>query len=131
HALAVTLDQLVAPLFQIEQRQQLSAPMLDVLPVLAVQSADESQKLDAGELLVNEGAIGNESKNSFCRDWVGGDVDSANAHGASGWPEDSRDHSERCRLAGSVGAEKAEQLALWDAKIYRVDGGERAVTLGE
>src|SRR5438132_12206313 len=57
HAVAVTLDQLVAPLFQIEQRQQLSAPMLDVLPVLAVQSADESQKLDAGELLVDEGAI--------------------------------------------------------------------------
>ena len=60
--MAVALDELVAPFLEIEQRQQLAAAVLDVLSVLTVQPGDETQKLDAGELLVDERPVGDEAE---------------------------------------------------------------------
>ena len=62
HAVAVALDELVAPILEIEQRQQLARAMLDLRPVLIVQAGDESQELRAGQLLIDEGAVGDESE---------------------------------------------------------------------
>src|ERR1044072_4611228 len=62
HAVAVALDQLVAPLLEIEQGEQLARAMLDMIAFLVVQTSDESQELTARELLVDEWAIGNETE---------------------------------------------------------------------
>src|SRR6266542_814022 len=131
HPVAVALHELITPPLEIEQRQQLAAPVFDVLAVLAVQSTDESQKLDSGELLVDERPVGNESQYSFRRDGLGGDVEAANSDGAGGRSQDSGDHAKRSRFTGSIRAEEPEELALGDAKVYRVDGSEGAVALGE
>ena len=45
--------------------------------------------------------------------------------------QDPGDHAQRRRLAGAVGAEKAEQLAARHFEVDRVHRGEAAVALGE
>ena len=45
HAVAVALDQLVAPFLEIEQRQQLARAVLDLVALLPVQAGDEAQEL--------------------------------------------------------------------------------------
>src|SRR6185436_7710248 len=62
HAVAVALDQLVTPLLEIEECQQLAATTFDLGTGLAVQARDEAQKFDTRELLVDERSVGNESQ---------------------------------------------------------------------
>ena len=62
HPVAVALDQLVSPLLEIEQRHQLSSPVLELVTVLPVKPADEAQEFSAGKLLVNEGTVRNKPK---------------------------------------------------------------------
>ena len=77
HAVAVALDQLVAPLLEIEQREQLARAMLDLRALLVVQSGDEAEELGAGQLLVDERAVGDESELALRGDRIGDDVDAA------------------------------------------------------
>ena len=111
HAVAVALDQLVAPLLEIEQREQLARAVLDLRPVLVVQPGDEAQELGARQLLVDERAVGNEAELALRGDRIGDDIDAADVHGAARRPQDAGDHAQRRRLAGAVGPEEAEQLA--------------------
>src|SRR5688500_50726 len=129
HAVTVALDELVPPFVEIEERQQLATAMLDLLSVLAVESGDETKKLRAGELLVDERPVGNEAQNRFCFHGLPGDVDSSNANSTAARSKNSGDHPESRRLAGAVGAKKAEQLACGNVEVDCVDGSERAVPL--
>src|SRR5438034_3521406 len=62
HAVAVALDQLLTPLLEVEQREQLPGTVLDVRTFLVVESCHETEKLDPGELLVYERAIRDEAE---------------------------------------------------------------------
>ena len=70
HAVRVALDQLVAPLLEVEERHQLARAVLDLGTLLAVQPRDEAQELRAGELLVDERPVGNEAELRLRRDRV-------------------------------------------------------------
>ena len=131
HAVAVALDQLVGPLLEIEQRHQLAPAVLDLVAVLAVQSSDEAQEFRAGELLVDERPVGNESEFRFCGERILGEIDSREVNGARGRLEDSRDHAKRRRLARAVGAQESEQLTVGHGEINGINGCERAVFLGQ
>jgi hypothetical protein len=82
HAMAVTLDELIAPLLEIEQRQQLSPSALDVGAALPVQPRDEAQELDAGELLVDERAVGDEAELLLRGHRIISEIDAGDAHRA-------------------------------------------------
>ena len=83
HAVAVALDELVAPLLEIEQRQQLARAMLDLRPFLVVQARDEAQELRAGQLLVDEGSIRDEPEPALRRDRIADQIDAADADRAA------------------------------------------------
>ena len=131
HAMAVALDQLVAPFLEIEQREQLACAMLDLRSALVIQPGDEAQKLCPGELLVDEWSIRNEAELRFRRGWIGHDVDAGDLDASSRRPKNASNHAQRRRFAGAVRSEEAEQLTARHRQIDAVDGRERAVTLAE
>ena len=106
--------------------------MLDLRPVLVVQPGDESQKLGARQLFVDERAIGDEPElGSSRRSDSSINIDPADVDRAARRAEDAGDHPQRRRLPGAVGAEKSEQLAFRHFEVDAVDGGEAAVPLGD
>ncbi len=131
HAVAVALDQLVAPFVEIEQREELARAMLDHRPVLLVQPRDESKKLGAGQLLIDERPIGDEAQLALGGDWICRDVDPADLHGAAGRSQNAGNDAQRRRLPGAIRAEEAEQLSARHLEIDRVHRGKAAVPFDE
>ena len=129
--MAVALDQLVAPLLEIEQRKELPYPVLDLCPALIVQAGNEAQEFCARELLVDKRPIGNEAELRFRRARIGNDVDACDLDPSAGRAQDSGDHAKRRRLPRAVRPEEAEQFTARDGQIDAVDSGEGAVTLRE
>ena len=124
HAMAVALHELVRPLLEVEQREQLSRSVLDLRSVLVVESRDELEELRARQLFVDERAVGNEPELALRGDRIVDDIDAADVDGAARRPSNSGDHPQRRRLAGAIGTEEAEQLALRHFQVDAVDGGE-------
>src|SRR4051794_23539604 len=110
HAMAVALDELVTPFLEVKQREQLSPTVLDLLSLLVVKSGDEAKKLRAGQLLIYERAVGDEPELALRRNRLRNDVDATDFDGAAARTQNPRNHAQRRRLSGAVGAEKAEQL---------------------
>ena len=131
HAVAVALHELVAPLLEIEEREQLAGTMLHLEPALIVQAGDKPKELRARELLVDEGPIGDEAELRFRRARVNDDVDARDLDAPRGRPQYAGDHPEGCRLPGAVRPEEAEELTARHGEIDAVDGSEGTVTLGE
>src|ERR1019366_7121509 len=98
----VALDELVAPLLEIEERHEFARPVLHLGTLLAVQPRNEAQELRAGELFVYERAIGNEPELRLRRDRVLGDVDPSDPDCAASRLQNSGDHAQRGRLPGAV-----------------------------
>src|SRR5438309_10957402 len=105
--------------------------MLHLRPALIVQAGDESQELGAGELLIYERAIGNESELRLGRAGILDDIGSRYLDASAGWPENASDHPERRRLAGAVGSKEPEQFSARNGEVDRIDRGEGTVTLRE
>ena len=126
--MAVALHELVAPLLEVEQREQLARAVLDLRPVLVVQAGDEAQELGAGELLVDERAVGDESEPLLGADRIASARSTPAIDDRAGRrAEDPGDHAEGGRLSGAVGPEEAEQLTARHLEVDRVDRGEAAV----
>ena len=85
HAVAVALDQLVLHSARSKSASSSRHPLLDGVAILVVEAGDESQELRAGELLVDEGAVGDEAELRLGRDRLDGEVDprDVNRSGAS------------------------------------------------
>src|SRR4051812_37637679 len=105
HSVTVALHQLVSPLLEIEQREQLIAATPDLFSILSVQSGDEAKNPGARQLLVDERRIGNEPQLRFRLDWILCQIVSADLHCPRRRLEDARDHSQRRGLARAVRAE--------------------------
>src|SRR6266550_3767943 len=131
HTVAVALDKLVGPFLEVEQRHQLASPVLDLVTILSVQPGDETQKFGAGELLVDERAVGNEAEFRFRGERIFGEVDSREVNRAGSRLQDPGDHAQRRRLPRPVRAEEAEQLAVGNSEIDAIDRCERSVILGQ
>src|SRR5688572_9080869 len=54
HAVAVALDELIPPLVEIEERQQLARAMLHLRSFLIEQTGDESQEFASRQLFIDE-----------------------------------------------------------------------------
>src|SRR4051812_42003219 len=105
--------------------------MLYLVTVLTVQASHEAQKLGAGQLLVDEWPVGDESELRLRRQRILGEIDSRQVDRSRSRLQNSGDHAQRGRLAGAIGAEESEQLAIGNAQINGVDGSKGSVFLGQ
>src|SRR4051812_26462008 len=131
HTVAVALDELVGPILEIEEGHELATAVLDLGTILSVKSSHEAQELHARELLVDERPVRNESELRFRGERILVEVDAGEMDGSGRRLENAGDHPKRGRLAGAIGPEESEQLAIRDTEIYGIDGRERAVILRE
>src|ERR1035437_921906 len=120
----VALDELVAPLLEIEERHEFARTMLHLGALLAVQPRDETQELRARELLVDERAIGNEPELRLRRYRILRDIDPRDLHLAARRLQYAGDHAQRGRLARAVRPDEAEQLARRHVQVDRIDRRE-------
>ena len=67
HAVGEALDELALPARQLEQLEHLRDARLDAVAVHAVEAAVEAQELAGGELLVDEGPVGDEAERGLGR----------------------------------------------------------------
>src|SRR5262249_29519063 len=95
------------------------------------ESRHEAQKLRAGQLLVDERPVRDETQLALRRDRIGGDIDPADLHRSARCLEDSGNDAKRGRLAGAIRSEEAEQLTPRHLEIDPVRGGEAAVAFRE
>ena len=129
--MAVGLDQLILPARQLEHFQQFGDAAFDAVAFLSVQSGDEPQKLRAGELVVHEGAVGDEPEPHLGRQRIDVDVVAAQQHASLRGPQDPGDHPERRRLAGPVRPKAAVEDAARHVQADVVHRDEAAVELGQ
>jgi hypothetical protein len=131
HPVAVRLDQLVLPVGQLEEIEQLVHPLLDGLPLLPVERGHEPQELRARQLVVHVGPVRDEPQPRLGRHRGAGDVVAADRDGSRGRLQDAGDHAHRGRLAGAVGPEEAIDHPRRNVERDPVHRGERAVALGQ
>src|SRR6266516_3265619 len=105
--------------------------MLELVAVLAVESADETQEFRTRQLLVNEWPVGNESQLCFRGERILSEIDSRQVDRTGCRLENSRDHPQRCRLPGAVWPQKPKQFSVGHGQIDRIDGCVLAVFLGQ
>src|SRR5258708_30534480 len=67
HAVGEALDELTLPRAELEEVQHLHEAPLHGLRLEAVEAGVEAQELAGGELLVEEGPVGDESESPLCR----------------------------------------------------------------
>src|SRR4029453_5760313 len=96
-----------------------------------VQPGVEPQKLAGGELLVNERAIRDETERGFRQLRLGGPIVVIPDDTTRGWLQQPGDHSQRRRLAGAIGTEKAMNLAGLNVERHAIARGKPAVLLYE
>jgi hypothetical protein len=127
HAVRVALGQFVAPFVEVEERQQLAGAVLHLGAFLSVESGHEAQELGAREFLVHVRAVRHEAAQRFGAQRLGVQIEAAQAHAAGARFEQAHHQADGGRLAGTVGAEKAEDAAARDLEVETVDGDGVAV----
>ena len=131
HPVAVRFGELVLPAAQLEQLEQLVDPALDDRSFLSIQRRREAEELRTGQLVVDEGPVGNVPQPSLGHQRMALNVFARDVHGAGASAQDSRDHPHRGGLAGAIGAQEAEQGSRRNVERQAVHGGERSVPLDE
>src|SRR5580704_705856 len=109
---------------------ELAEGPFDAIPLAAaaeaVGAAEEIEVLDDRELAVKRKLLGDITNLLPGRGPRGVQIDSRDAQRAAGSGEQAAQHAERGRLAGSVGAQKAEDLAAVNLEADMIDRGERS-----
>ena len=90
----------------------------------AVDGAEEIEGLDGGEIppelvLLTE----DEGEEAAIGVFAFGGIEAGDAGGAARGVDEAREHFERCRLTGAVGAEEADEFALGDGEGDILGGG--------
>lgn len=117
HAVRITLDELVLPRRELKELQEAIRTCLDLVAFPAPQSRHEPQEFTPGELLVQERPIGDVSHAGLRGLGVLIQVSSTHEDLATGRPENTGNHTNRCRLPGSVGAEEAKDLTTRHGQV--------------
>ena len=86
---------------------------------------------EAGEVLVDGRVLPGEADARAQLDGVADDVEARDEHGAGVGLQERREHADRGRLAGAVGAEEPEDAARRDLKVDAVQGPDVAEGLHE
>src|SRR4051812_34359568 len=92
HAVAIALHELVRPIIEIEQRHELAAAVVDLVAVLPVQPGNESKKLRARQLLVDERTVRNKSELRFRGERILGKIDAGEVDGPGSRLENAGNH---------------------------------------
>ncbi len=131
HPVREALDELVAPGAELEQLQQLPGASVGCGRLEPVEPRVEAQQLRGGELLVEEGPVGDEAERLLGPLRLAGEVVSVDRDASGARTQQARDHADGRRLAGPIGAQEAVDLARRDVQADVVDGGEGAEGLDE
>src|SRR5215470_199740 len=99
HPVGEALHQLALPARQLEQPQHLRHPVADPVAVHAVEPAVEAEELARGELVVDEGPVGDEPQRRLRRLGARGEVLTVDHDPAGGGLEQAGDDADRRRLA--------------------------------
>ena len=97
----------------------------------AVEGCDHEEVLEAAERFVNRAGIGHEAEDALCLQGLCYNVKSRDGCRAAVGPEEAGEHFQRGRLAGTVRAEEADDLAGGDLQGKVVHGELGAEPLGE
>ena len=97
----------------------------------AAQVGEVLERLAAGEPVVEGELAGHVADAAVDGDRVGGRLDAEDARRAAGRPDEVEQGPDRRRLAGAVGPEEAEDLALARLQVDVDDAAVLAVGLGE
>ena len=96
-----------------------------------VEHGVEPQVLVGREPVVERGVLEHHADRPPHVVGLGDDVIAGQLGPAARRPEQGREHEDRRALAGAVGAEEAEDLALVDLEVDGVDGSKAAEILAE
>ena len=99
---------------------------LEGVAVAVLDAAEEPDVLIDGQRLVEREALRHVADAALDCLGIARDVDAADDGRAGGRPQQTAQHADGGRLAGAVGAEKAEDLAGFDVERQLIDGRERA-----
>ena len=116
-----------APLPQVVGLQQAASPIGSVGN--PVQPGEQLQVVLDGEVLEQVGLVGDEGKMAARVDGLGGHVVAAKRDVAGGRRHDAGQAPQGRRLAGTVGAHEAEDVARLDAQRDAIDGPRAVVVL--
>ena len=131
HAAGESRDRFAGAVRQAHAFQQLLCIFLQSGPRYAVQTTPEAKVFPSAELLVQGQVLGNQTQQAFGRPRRLPQIVVLDAHRALVRPQEPRDHADRRGLAGAVGAQQAEQLALRNREGNAVHGLQRAKPLGQ
>src|SRR5581483_12100298 len=120
----------VALLLQLKQAQQVFDALAAVGVGDGVEVGHELEVFAPGQLFVKEGVIGDVAEDAFRLERLPLDVVAADSGGAGGRVEQTAEHLDGGGLAGAVGAEEAEKLALAHLQVHVIHRRERAELLG-
>ena len=108
----VVVHVIVLATTEAEAGQQLPRPLAALAPPGAEVRGVEGQVLERGQGAVEVGQLRHRRDSQLRRHRVHAHVDAVDEHAAAGGPHPRGDRADRRRLAGAVGAEQAEDLAL-------------------
>lgn len=131
HALRVDRDGRMPPRLQAEQLEQARRAHFEGLLLEASQTTDELQVLKTAEVRVDVGFVRHVSERRTEAGHILADVLALEEDVASARLKDAGDDLDRRRLAASVGAEIADDLARCDVEADAVDGRYAAIPFGE
>jgi len=80
----------------------------------------------AGQAAVDDRVLKDDAADAAGGDRLARDIETGHARAAPGWGDRGREHPDRGRLAGAVGAEQAEHLPGGNLKVDALDGFDAA-----
>ncbi len=131
HALGVERDGRVAPGFEAEQGEEPVGLEVDEGLGQVAQAADELEVLEAGEVGVDVGLLGDVAEGGAVGLEIVADALAFEEHLAVGGLEEAGDDLDGGGFAGAVGTDVADDLAGTEAKADVVDGGKATIAFGE
>src|SRR5262245_43842166 len=119
------------PGHQLEEVQQFVDPPLQRGILGVIEGGHEAEKFRSSDLVVDKGAIWDVAQPPLRDQRLSHEVHTADLDPPGGWHDDPGNHAEGGCLAGAVGPQEAEELALGNRQLDAVHCLELAVPLGQ
>ena len=120
HPVGVGLDQVIGPVVEGKLDQEPLGLLTEEPVSEAVQVGDKPHELHAGQLLVKEGPVGNETDDPLGRLRIRGHRDPVDPDRPLRRPQHARHHPDRRRLSRPIGSDETEDLPLRHGEIQVV-----------
>ena len=122
HAAGVLVHAVLLAVDQADELQHLVDALLELRAGKPVHAAPEQQVLAGGHVRVQGDVLRHDADDRLDRLGVRHDRVPVHEGVAPGWAQQAGEHGDGGGLAGAVGAEQAEDLALVDVEAHLVDG---------